>query len=458
MLLPDGTSLAMLEKLVNDVIQQLQNAATTIEGNGSIVIGGATSQLSALLNQLKSMIGEDFTKPINQLSREIRNTSNQLFSAVNRINMILKNQQACLLVNVQVFLASITTVISGLKSGIPFIDNTTPRIDYFQFDGHTPSVVPKNGGRISIVGFDLWHDEKYPPEVKLFNEARNKVILDNIKPEKGQNVNSFSFILSPEFIAKNHGQNLQLQVISKEKHWLDLFGPKVLGTFFMPICIPETAFAKFKISAHLQYQTEVDVVETLDFRRFGMGNDSCEDRKNYSHTEAWQLPAGGQILSVVTKDPDVRNQVNVQFSFAGSTITAAGWLDTATCFCPPIGGCHLFHDTHWFASAAPQISYKKTGEKIVDVTSDTIEMNNNSVDFKLNFKKDSNDNVADIFWFDVILDNGNAQKTIFSSPKINTDTFSTNINGLFLDAKYTGQVVNGNSELAVNITLPGCGF
>ena len=449
-------TLGTLEPLVNSIIQDLQNAATTIEGNGSIVIGGATSQLSGLLNQLKSMIGENFTKPINQLTREIRNTSNQLYSAVTRLDAILKNQQACLLANAQIFLAGIQTIISGAKSGLPFVKDDAPRIDYFQFEGHTPSVVPVSGGRLSIIGFDLWHDEKYPPEVTLFQEDRQHVLL-TITPEKGQDINSFTFTLSADFIAQHPGQNLQLQIIPREQRWISFFGAKTLGSFFMPICIPTLTFSKFSIIGHLQYTADTDVVTTLDFKRFGMGNDSCEDRKNYSQTQAWPLPAGAQILSVVTKEPDVVNQTNIQFSFAGNTITAAGWLDTATCI-NVLFGRKLLHDTHWFFSAAPQISYKQTTPKSADTQSDWLVMINNMVDFKLSFPKTGENAGSDIFWFDILLENGNAQKTLYSSPKINTNTFSNQVNGLFIDASYNGEIVNGQSELALKISLPNCGF
>jgi len=449
-------TLGTLEPLVTSIIQDLQNAATTVEGNGSIVIGGATSQLSGLLNQLKAMIGENFTKPINQLSREIRNTSNQLYSAVNRLDAILKNQQACLLVNAQVFLAGVQTIVSGVKSGLPFVKDDAPRIDYFQFEGHTPSVVPTGGGRISIVGFDLWHDEKYPPEVTLFAEDRQHALL-KVQPQKAQDINSFSFTMTADFIAQHQGQNLQLQVIPKEERWISFFGAKTLGSFFMPICIPTIAFSKFSIVGHLQYTAETNVVTTLDFRRFGMGNSSCEDRKSYSQTQAWPMPENAQIINIVTKDPDVVNQNNIQFSFVNNTITAAGWLDSATCVNLLLGR-KLVHDSHWFFSAAPQISYKQDAPKTADTTSDWLAMVNNTVDFRLAFPKSADSVAGDIFWFEILLQNGNAQKTVFSSPKINTSTFSTQVNGLYVDATYNDQIVNGQSELALKISLPNCGF
>lgn len=457
MLIPSNLTLPMLEQFVGSVIQQLQNAGTTLEGNGSIVIGSATTQISALMNQLKAMIGENFTKPISQLTQEIKNIASQIYSSVSRLDALLKNQQACLLVNSQIFLAGVSTIISSIKSGIPVISDDAPRIDYFQFVGHTPGVVPKEGGQVVINGFDLWEDNQYPPDVRIFGEDRT-TLIKSIVPQKGPNIHTFLFQLDADFIRTHQGKILQLQVIPKEARWLDWFGPKILGTFFMPIVIPAIQFSKFQVIAHLQYETEVDTIEVLDYRRFGMGNDSCEDRKNYAHTEAWQLPTGAQILGVETKDYDIRNQTNVQFSFAGSTITASGWLDTATCICPPLVGCHLLHDTHWWASAAPKISYKKSGEQLVDGSSAFREMQNNKVTSLVKLPKQNDADAADTFWFEVAIDNGETKKIIFTSPKITVDNFSTDAQGLLIDARYNSTIVEGNAELSVTISLPHCGL
>jgi hypothetical protein len=457
MQLPAGLTLATLESYVNNVIQQLQNAGTTLEGNGSIVIGGAASQISALLAQLKTMIGENFTKPLNDLTREIRNTSNQIYSSVARLDVMLKNQQACLLINSQVFLAGVNTITAGLKSGLPFISDDAPRIDYFQFVGFTPSIVPKNGGQINIHGFDLWEDTKYPPEVNIYEEDR-KTLNTKITPQKGQDIHSFSFNLDAAFIQKNQGKILQLQVLPKEKRWLDFFGPKVLGVFFMPVAIPRLIFSKFQIIAHLQYESEIDTVDILEFKRFGMGCDSCEDRKSYSQSFGWPIPDNAQIIGIETKDFDIINQTNVQFSFSGNIITAAGWLDTATCIKGPFGIAKLLHDTHWWASAAPRISYKKKGEVVADVTTDFIELQNNEANFNIKLPKANDSDTDDTFWFELIIDNGDVKKSIFTSPNTTVDNFSANSNGLLIDAKYNGVIVDGTAQLAVKISLPNCGF
>ena len=455
--LPAALTLVGLERIVSGVIEDLKNAGTTLEGNGSIVIGGAAAQISSLLNQLKSMVGANFTKPINELTREVKNTANQLYLAVGRLDAILKNQQICMLANAQVFLAGVQTITSGLKSGIPFVADDAPRVDYFQFENHTPGIIPKEGGRVAIRGFDLWEDDQYPPEVVLFDEDRKTKIL-TIQPEKGNDQNSFTFVLKPDFIRQHQGKNLQLQVIPKEAKWIDWFGPKVLGTYYMVMCIPKIVFSKFKVVAHLQYETDTQVEEIREFKRFGMGNDSCTDRKNYSETKTWDLPAGAVITEVVIRDRDTRNDYNVQFSASNASITASGWLDEATCT-ELFGIKKLHHDTHWYASAAPRIVYTKKGTVNADMESDFVEMQDNRVDIKIKFPKADNDaETADLFWFEILLDNGNLQKTIYTSPRVDSNKHGDDFGGLQIKADYNPVISAGTSELAVVITLPQCGF
>lgn len=461
MLLPDGLTLGTLERFVNGIIQQLQNAGTTLEGNGSILIGGATTQITGLLAQLKAAIGDDFTKPIKELNRTIQDTANQIYSTVVKLDSLLQNQQACLLINSQVFLAGVNTITSGIKSGLPFISADVPRIDYFQFVGHTPSVVPKTGGQVIIHGFDLWDDINYPPEVNIY-EADGATLNLNITPQKGQDIHSFSFNLQSSFIKNNQGKDLQLKVIPKEGRWLNLFHPKILGVFYLPMSIPKIQFAKFQLAAYLQYETDVETIEILEFKRFGMGNDSCEEKKDYSQAQAWPLPEGAQIISVETNSPDIVNQTNVQFSFAGNIITAAGWLDTATCINVGLGpfsvGRKLINDTHWWMNAAPKISYKKKGNTIVNATSDALELQDNKAQFIVKLPKANTSDISDTFWFQVIMDNGDIQTTIFTSPKNTANNFSTEAQGLMIVAKYNGVIVEGNADLSVEISLPNCGF
>jgi hypothetical protein len=53
---------------INGLLQQLANVGATFSGDLSISVGGATTQMGALLQQFKDLGEEDFTKPLNTLS------------------------------------------------------------------------------------------------------------------------------------------------------------------------------------------------------------------------------------------------------------------------------------------------------------------------------------------------------------------------------------------------------
>src|SRR4029077_13646509 len=62
------------------------------------------------------------------------------------------------------------------KSDVPFVRSGRPMLSRLQFEGHTPGIVPKDGGRFTIYGFDLF--DGTPPQITLFDASRRKKIAE----------------------------------------------------------------------------------------------------------------------------------------------------------------------------------------------------------------------------------------------------------------------------------------
>jgi len=458
--MPDSMTAVGIQQLVNATINSLTNAGTTLLGNGSVAINGASSNLSALLNQFNTLVKDRLTDPIQKLSDNVRNLGNQLFSVCSRLNSILTQQQSCLLLNSQVIIASIQTITLELKNGIPIISNNSARLNYFQFDRHSPTIVPIEGGRINIVGFKLW-PKNLQPIVNILDETRKKVIMKVI-PERGKDDNTFSFILDSSEIIKFAGQSLQLQVEPFEKQLF--FFSKSAGTCYLPIMIPLSFTSEVKIIAHAQYTFEKDTSSTLDYRPFYFDNSSCGNRINVNHTEAWSLPKDGVILSVTYKGPvDLNNDHNINVTQVGNTITAAGWIDAPTCFhfkIPPFGPTidKLFKNSWWHALIAPVVGFKV--EKIDQYTSESsfVKMTTPTTNILLNIPCNCEKPKTIVYWFDIVQKNGNVIKTIYSSPNSTTNSLADDWNGLSITAVLSETPINKSNQIALKLTQAQCGF
>jgi len=455
--IPATLTVAGLQQLANGVIGKLTTAGTTLLGEGSTVINGASSQVSVLLTQFDRMTQNDITTPIRELSSDIKNLANQLYSISNRLNTILNQQQACLFLNSQIIIASVQSIVSEVKNGIPVISKDGPRLSYFQFDGHTPSVVPLEGGRIEIDGFNLWNNENLPPIVTIVNEGETKVIL-SIVPQRASNNNNFSFFLSPSFIHQNSGKCLQIKVQPRTKKW---FQTKVLGDFYLPICIPSNYSLKVKLVAHLQYPCITTRQKTLEFKQYTFDNTNC-DRVSVAPLQmCWVMPPNAQILSYIFRpavpnqpgQPHVWNNTGIGVTYAANCITAAGWLDGATC---RFG--KRTHSTFWDAGIAPVISYPDTAISIADASSNYLNFGQSITNLCVNLPKSCPGNLGNVFWFEIVQTNGTEMKTLYTSSRATDNPLHDDYNGFTIDASLNPIPVRGQAQLCVQIKRPICGL
>ena len=450
--IPEGLTVAGLTNFINTTIDNLTNAGTILEANGSTVVSGALSQVNSMLIQFNAQTKDNITTPINKLSSNIQSLADQLFSMTSRINTILTQQQNCLVVNSQVVLAGIQSVVSGISLlGIP-ITKQLAKINYFQFEGHSPSLVPNNGGRIDIVGIKLW-DSSIPPNVEILSENRNN-ILANIKPQRGQDVNSFSFVLSQDFINKHSGECLQLQVEPKHKDFL--FWSKSYGIYYLPICIPSSFQTSFKLIAHIQYPCDSQYTEILNFVHIHYGNHVCERNLLVDQTINWDIK-GGIILNPVIKNVNSVNNNNININAVGSGIHVSGYIDEASCV-KTFFSATVQHDATYDADIAPQIQYTTSIPKTSDGSSSFIPINPQTTNLTVDLNKTCDGILNNIFWFEIVKTDGNQSSTIYTSKKISDNQFHDDYNGLSIDALYTGTPVNGKAEVFVKITQAQCGI
>lgn len=453
--LPAGMTVLGIQGLVKSTLNDITNAGATLLGDGSIALGGASAQITGLMNQLNSMVQNDISTPIQNLSDQVKNLSNQLYSVCSRLNTILNQQQVCLLLNAQIVIASVQTIVSELKNGIPVISKDAPRLNYFQFAGHSPSIVPAGGGRVDIIGFKLWPSSSLPPAITIMDETE-KDTIKVVTPMRSQNDNSVAFMLDSNTLIKYAGQTLEMKVDVKDKTWL-LFS-KSLGTWFLPMTIPSAFATQLQVAFHVQYTCQKDTTQVLDFRAFNFDNSSCGNKANVTHTEYWNIPNNGSILQAVYQaNPDTRNDYNISVNPGGNGITAAGWIDNPTCVDLFLGQ-KLIHSSYWHASIAPKVTYKVADSYIVDGISPFINMETQETNILLNINSACANPTTVTYWFDIIKKSGTSVKTIYSSQRTTNGNFSDDFEGLSITTSFNPTPVNGQSQAVVKITQPQCGL
>jgi len=133
------------------------------------------------------------------------------------------------------------------------------------------------------------------------------------------------------------------------------------------MCVPQTTTMKVRLTAQITYDVAKEdngadgKGRPLDpYQNFRFDNAECGHRHTVSTTKGWSLPQGYKIVSVDSRRSEQRNDDNnIQFSFAGNTITAAGVQASPTCGEVHVGFINverLFHTAIWSYDARPMIS------------------------------------------------------------------------------------------------------
>jgi hypothetical protein len=341
------------------VIADLKNIGATWGGDFSIATGGTASQLGALLNQFQAIVSANVNVPLNSLGLDVQNLGRRIQAATDQLNQILTHQRNCGFANAEALISGVRNVGLNITKNIPLVSAGNARVDYIQFVGHDPEVVPRDGGRATVFGYQLYPGT--PPTVTLWDDAGHS--LASLAPERATSDDSFAVSIPGQTLAAHAGHALLLDIHTHKKKYFLGFVPTGEDSLELklPLSIPQAYDLKYRVIAKGVYSCTAMVNATSTPIGFGFENSSCEDRKNVSDVRTPQLPAGTGISNAqivgwhYSNGPNVRNQSSIGVSFTPTTVTAAGWLDTATCVQVgwPVHIAHLDHPTNWGATVVP---------------------------------------------------------------------------------------------------------
>jgi hypothetical protein len=453
-----------------NIIQQLSNLGATLGGDFAIVTGGTAGQLSALLAQFKAALGTDVTVPLNTLGQDIQQLAARIEASVNQLNSILSLQRNCGVANAQEVISGIKNVGLNLAHTIPILHTGLPELSYIQFTGHDPEIIPGSGGEFTLYGFDLY--SSYAPVIEL--DSADGKIVETLSPKRGGSADQVLLTLDAATVTNHAGETLNLNIDARTpKKFLFFTIGKRHTALNLPISFPIQESVEYAMTAKVVYSCSVPQTVNLPEQDFDFHNDSCEDRKDESDTRTPTLPVDATFSNVAVsgehyinwdgahQSPNTRNQSSIGVSYTTTTVTAAGWLDTASCT-NFIAGKKLDHDTFWQARVVPEVSYVLAQQHIEPTTTIQVQAQDGTTSGNLSFNTSCGETGVKIFSYSVTpIVKGQAQAPIYVSPDIqgNQDGVSDKqvLNTFIIDANWNPVPVAGKTQVSIQVAVPACG-
>ena len=442
-----------------ELINKLQNAGTTLAGNGSQFVDGAVSRLNDLINELRQLVNNELSTQVDKLTGTALETSRRLQDGIERLDQIVNVDSACLLLHADEFLAALKTTTLRLEDRMPFVKQGSPLVYSFAFDGHTSNVVPRRGGRLTLRGYKLY--EQLPPSIALWDEDR-KTKLAALPSDHAMDVDSVSTSIEENLIQQHAGENLQLEIITKTKNFLG--GEKTSADLFLPFVVPNSYDVLVRVKTSTGYDLNTLGTKQLEPHRFRFENRSCEERSVISNSRfTYSIPNTWRIISIANADNGGREKSDIQPSYTNDTVSVSGWLDVANCFTLHLG----FTTTHrlqdpavWDHTITPIVEYPIVTPKMIESDTDFVPLESPTI-IPIAIKKDRSDNTT--FWFKVLLVTSKNRQLFEYESRHETGagelSFNERYKGFHISCDFNPVVIGDSANARILIDSPQqCGY
>lgn len=459
-----GTPLALIGA-AQMIITALSNLGTDLGSTGKLVSDNAATQLSILSREFESKVGKDLSVPLENLSFEIQSLGTQISNATFQLNTIIETQRNCAAQDFNVFLSGLRTITSQLKEGIFFARKDQPRLEFFQFTGHNHSIVPAEGGRVTVFGFDIWKNRELPPTIAILTEQGAQIAT--LTAEPGANKDQVVMPIEPSLIKNNIGKCLVFAIQPRRKEG---FGGKVKTyDFHLPFCIPDTEAASLILAATISYScptTDEGVWRTDLAQNFFQQNTRCEGRATLSQPpKVLNVGENCEIVDVKWDATDLnRRALSASATFTKTSVSVSGELDEPRCACAFPVGCTFISSSVWNYIVTPKVRCTfSTSEGASTTFSDKVKMGNPETQLTVELTKSCKFNQSD-FEYQILRVMPGAEPTeIFRSRRLSCGSngcpSETATNGsMIINAAYTPGVATGTAQVSAKITIPRCGF
>jgi hypothetical protein len=465
-LMAQETALAIFAG-VDKVMTSLHDLQQRIGGTIAISINQASQNLNAHQQELKQMVGTKITEPLQNLNLNIQNQMRLLKNTADNLNQFISWQQECIFKNADIFKAGMLTAGLQLESNIRFIGKTNdPLVNSISFDGKPNYVVPIQGGRLTIKGFNLY--DKYAPIVRIYNEKRTAIILDNIEVGRAGSNNDVSIFLDTKFMNKNLGNIIYFEIIPRKSRWL-IGGSTNLSSVYIPLKIPEVTKYKYKIKSFVSYKWTKNETFELTDQTWGKEetNSNCGETRAAQDGHTWNVCDECTIINVKggqTVERHMNDGGNIIFSIpARDRIAYAGTIGRPSCI--KVGFIvKLLTHAYWRFTVWPEIKKTTFIEEQQNSTSNVFTLDDNQKNILVTLPVNSNPRKETVFWYQIIvIGNNETEQVAYTSPRYNSDDNGvasdpyTRNDGYRFDATLNNKTTNSSVQVSTKITAPPCG-
>lgn len=228
------------------------------------------------------------------------------------------------------------------------------------------------------------------------------------------------------------------------------------------------ASLKYQISAALTDYCPVERTLPLHEVMFDFHNKSCSARRHVAERKTPTLPngplytnvhiAGYQLIdwSEGHPSPSTRNTAKVEISKTATTLSAAGWLEKATCTKKPAGDVQakdvLAEDTFWQARVVPEVQLiEDVQQQEPAVTADLVPPQTTAV-LKLSAAACASDRPQLLEYTVTPIINGVTQASIYTGElKAGEKANENGTDGASIHALWNALPAKGASEFSVTI-------
>jgi hypothetical protein len=349
-------------------VQQVEDALNDTVANagteGRSVVQSANGTLNGALDSLKSLVNNDLSTQISQLSGTAQSLAAQMQNTVTNLNDVLAIREQCGVDDIERLVYGVKTVTTQLQNSIPFTKKPDEHFLYsFKFDGHHQSIVPAAGGRLTIQGSDLW-PSKVAPKVSLVDGTTRKVIKV-LDPQGASDTDSVSVVLDQATVTSQAGQCPAFEVVPQEKDGFWVFGQqKDLPAMYLPICIPRslTTSVRVRVSSSFECQN-TGAPYTLESKEFRCDNSACGQTGGCNVSKSWIIPNGCTVLQTNTTAGSFMHNATVGTvgiqpvgGASSGNYSAVGTIPSPSCQHPPLTPINrLVHPTIWQVFVQPVV-------------------------------------------------------------------------------------------------------
>lgn len=461
--LPAGVTGESLKMFISPLIGKLEELVRTASGEARTVLDGALGQLRSLESALDHTLEKNVKVPIEDLSVEAQSIAMQIFSFASQVDLLVTRQRECAAQDVNVLLSGVRAAIANTTDKVPLIKKGDPWLGSYKFEKlRTPNLVPREGGRFTISGYNLWTIESKPPLVKLINPD-NEASVANLPVSHGPDGNSISINLPDSILKKHIGECLHLQVTAYTKGFL--WSHSVVRE--MAMCIPQRYNRTFQVRGFIAYQSSRLDQHNLERKGFTEGvNSACGQVAWYESSLTWPVPDGYRIISI-QPSPEHRCDEGLDVTVVvtdRTTVTARGHIASPNCTCAPFVGCRLNYHAYWRGTVVPTIEGYANEANADSVTTTDVRFDGNTATTTLTIPK-TKDSHQTIFWFTIKETTPNMLQSFdYQSPRLTATAAGYTgpvgkAGNQMVNAYFNPTPINGNVQMQIKLEDTGdCGY